>query len=241
MAIFLKECKDDWTDIECGELLVGMATGAVGLPFGVPPAPENPALARLPEQCLGCVSWAGTTSPAVNSRNRTEQLLAEPEIQNFLTQVGAAIRAGVKKQFPEEGPETRAAAAELADALPDNPPPSGCDLCHAGREAQGRCKAETAGGERARSGRGPAFTADCRSFRRLGMADSDIGMVVVLGDDAARSQGGRAEMGPTEPPTESDEEQTGRRQRREERRSLAGRSQRARADPADAPYSGGHD
>ena len=99
-------------------LLVGMATGAVGLPFGVPPAPENPALARaLPEQCLGCVSWAGTTSPAVNSRNRTEQLLAEPEIQNFLTQVGAAIRAGVKKQFPEEGPETRAAAAELADAL----------------------------------------------------------------------------------------------------------------------------
>ena len=36
---------------------------------------------RSPEGCLFCVSWAGTASPDANSRNQTEQLLAEPEVQ----------------------------------------------------------------------------------------------------------------------------------------------------------------
>ena len=38
-------------------LLVITATGAAGLPFGVPPAPDDPAVARaLPEGCLDFAS-----------------------------------------------------------------------------------------------------------------------------------------------------------------------------------------
>ncbi|MCE5269499.1 MAG: hypothetical protein LLG00_16605 [Planctomycetaceae bacterium] len=74
------------------------ATGGVGLPFGVPPTPEDPAMsAAAPEECLFYLSWAGTASPDPNSRNQTEQMLAEPEVQNFLTQIGHCMRRAAEK------------------------------------------------------------------------------------------------------------------------------------------------
>ncbi len=75
-------------------LLLSATTGGVGLPFGVPPTPEDPVLARaLPEQCLFCLSWAGTASPDPNSTNQTEQLLAEPEVQEFLSAAGRNVHS----------------------------------------------------------------------------------------------------------------------------------------------------
>ena len=73
-----------------GTLLLS-ASGGLGLPFGVPPTPEDPKLARVaPEECLFYLSWAGTASPDPKSANQTEQLLAEPEVQNFFKQIDRA-------------------------------------------------------------------------------------------------------------------------------------------------------
>ncbi len=78
-------------------LLVSAVVGGVGLPFGVPPAPEDPMMGRVaPEKCLFHLSWAGTASPDAKSSNQTEQLLAEPEVQHFLKQIGTLIANKVK-------------------------------------------------------------------------------------------------------------------------------------------------
>ena len=51
-----------------------------------------------PEDCLFYLSWAGTASPDPKSTNQTEQLLAEPEVQNFFVQIDSAIRQMIEKQ-----------------------------------------------------------------------------------------------------------------------------------------------
>lgn len=84
-------------------LLVSAVVGGVGLPFGVPPAPEDPMIDRVaPEKCLFYLSWAGTASPDAKSENPTEQLLAEPEVQRFLTQLGAIVAGKLKESLAEK-------------------------------------------------------------------------------------------------------------------------------------------
>jgi hypothetical protein len=87
-------------------ILLMATTGGMGLPFGVPPAPEDPAIARaVPEECLYCLSWAGTAAPDPKSANQTEQLLAEQEVQYFLKKIdhltGYVPAAEVKSQGKE--------------------------------------------------------------------------------------------------------------------------------------------
>ena len=53
-----------------------------------------------PEKCLFYLSWAGTASPDLTSPNQTEQLLAEPEVQNFLKQMRVGLRAAMIKSWP---------------------------------------------------------------------------------------------------------------------------------------------
>lgn len=79
------------------------ATEGVGLPFGIPPMAEVPAIARVaPEQCLFYLSWAGTASPDPKSSNQTEQLLAEPEVQNFLRQIERSLKKTVEESTTDE-------------------------------------------------------------------------------------------------------------------------------------------
>jgi hypothetical protein len=90
------------------------AVGGTGLPFGVPPAPADPVIAlATPEQCLFCASWAGTASPDPKSSNQTERLLAEPEVQDFLTQVGRLIDRTT--QNPAGDAETKGVVDELVN------------------------------------------------------------------------------------------------------------------------------
>ncbi len=92
-------------------MLIGLGGGA-GLPLGVPPAPEDPTLARIaPEQCLYYTSWAGMAEPDPASENQTEQLLAEPEVRHLLNEIGRLIETGVRRQVGREGPQ----AEKLAD------------------------------------------------------------------------------------------------------------------------------
>ncbi len=89
--------------------------GGLGLPLGVPPAPEDPLLARIaPEPCLFYASWAGVAEPDPTSKNQTERLLAEPEVRQFVREVERHVRRAIRQAAQREGPE---AAALAEDAI----------------------------------------------------------------------------------------------------------------------------
>ncbi len=107
-------------------LLVSAVVGGMGLPLGVPPATEDPVLSRVaPEQCLFYLSWAGTASPDPKSANQTEQLLAEPEVQNFLTQTAAIISSAKRDAAEPSGfiPAMDANTTEFARCVLPIPAP----------------------------------------------------------------------------------------------------------------------
>ena len=86
-------------------ILLGLGGGA-GLPLGIPPAPEEPVLAKVaPEECLFYTSWAGTAQPDPNSENQTEQLLAEPEIRQMLAEIEQRIKTGLREAAQSEDPD----------------------------------------------------------------------------------------------------------------------------------------
>jgi hypothetical protein len=94
------------------------ATGDRGLPFGVPPMPEDATLARIaPEETLFYLSWAGVAAPDPKSVNQTEQLLAEPEVQNFLRQIDHAFRASMEKNMQHLSDEEKQMAAFGSECL----------------------------------------------------------------------------------------------------------------------------
>ncbi len=72
--------------------IVLMFLGGFGLPLGVPPQAENPAMQYVaPEQCLLYSTWAGMAKPDSTSANQTEQLFAEPEVQAFAASLDKTI------------------------------------------------------------------------------------------------------------------------------------------------------
>lgn len=69
-----------------------MGGGFAGVPLSVPPLPEDPVLARVaPDECLAYLTWSGMAAPKAASKNQTEQLLAEPEVQAMFRQIERAI------------------------------------------------------------------------------------------------------------------------------------------------------
>ena len=65
-----------------------MLGGGLGLPLGVPPLPEDPALARIaPQECLAYFASAGMATANPKSPNHTEQLFAAPEIQRLVAEL----------------------------------------------------------------------------------------------------------------------------------------------------------
>ncbi len=73
------------------------------IPLGIPPAPPDPALARVaPQKCVLYVSWAGAAAPDPKSTNRAERFLADPEIQHLRTEafrrfqglIGSLVKTG---------------------------------------------------------------------------------------------------------------------------------------------------
>ncbi len=73
-----------------------MFLGGLGLPLGIPPQPENPAMSYVaPEKCLAYTTWSGLADPNPESENHTEKLLAEPEVQRFMMALNAALTKGL--------------------------------------------------------------------------------------------------------------------------------------------------
>ncbi len=81
-------------------LLLG---GGGGLPLGVPPLPEDPVLARVaPEECLVYASCSGMATPDAKSKNQTEQLLAEPEVQRLWSEIERVMVAKIGEGAPQQ-------------------------------------------------------------------------------------------------------------------------------------------
>jgi prepilin-type processing-associated H-X9-DG protein len=92
-------------------VMLGLSGGG-GLALGVPSLPEDPVLAKVaPEECLFYTSWAGAAKPDPKSTNQTEQLLAEPEVQQMVAELERRIRSSLAEAAKREGPE----AAVLVD------------------------------------------------------------------------------------------------------------------------------
>ncbi len=100
-------------------LLLG---GGSGLPISLPPLPEDPALARIaPEECLLYMNWSGMATPNAKSQNQTEQLLAEPEVQEAVVQIERAILGGIEKNSPPQQAETAREAIRWGEKLLTRP------------------------------------------------------------------------------------------------------------------------
>ena len=53
-----------------------------------------------PRECLWYFSWSGVGEPDPKSTNQTEQLLAEPEVRDFVRAVGKALATAIRKGAP---------------------------------------------------------------------------------------------------------------------------------------------
>ncbi|HEV2970461.1 MAG TPA: hypothetical protein VGY55_10755 [Pirellulales bacterium] len=79
-------------------LLMG---GQFGLPLGLPPLPEDPVLEQVaPEECLWYYHWSGVAEANPKSKNQTEQLLAEPEVKQFVEMLGKALAKALRRGAP---------------------------------------------------------------------------------------------------------------------------------------------
>jgi hypothetical protein len=105
-------------------VVLGAEPGGMGLPFGIPPGPEDPVIARVaPEKCLLYVNWAGTAAPNPNSPSQAEQLLAEPEVQVFFAAVDKCLKATFKSTVGDGKDDGEAPKDATKRAPAKKPPP----------------------------------------------------------------------------------------------------------------------
>jgi len=98
-------------------LLLMLLGGGFGMPSGVPPTAEDPLAAKVaPAECLFYASWAGTGTPDAASSNHTEQMLAEPEVQKFLTQ-GRSRILDLMRQSAANDPNAQQAMEDASTLL----------------------------------------------------------------------------------------------------------------------------
>jgi hypothetical protein len=97
------------------ELLIVVALGSpLGVPLSLPPLPEDPVLGQVaPKDCMWYFSSFGCAKPEKRSKNQTEQLLAEDEVQRFIHEIEARLKDALKRGAPG-GPEGQALAEDGA-------------------------------------------------------------------------------------------------------------------------------
>ncbi len=90
--------------------------GGFGLPLGIPPAAEDPLMYRVaPEECLFYATWSGIATPDAQSANQTEQLLAEPEVQQFVAGIEQQIRKAILATAEREGEQAVPIAKDVTE------------------------------------------------------------------------------------------------------------------------------
>ena len=92
-----------------------MLSSSAGLPVGVPPAPEDPRMARMaPQECLFYATWSGTAKADSGQANQTEQLFAEPQLRTFVSRIEKLLITKLQTNFARKN----SADAVLAEHLP---------------------------------------------------------------------------------------------------------------------------
>ncbi|HZZ72161.1 MAG TPA: hypothetical protein VFE24_07900 [Pirellulales bacterium] len=84
-------------------ILVALLGGSVGAPISIPPLPEDPVMSQAaPSDCLWYFSWSGAAEANSKSKNRTEQLFAEPEVKNFCQALNTALKTAIENGAPQD-------------------------------------------------------------------------------------------------------------------------------------------
>lgn len=97
-------------------LVIWTSMAGLGLPLGIPPAPENPVMQQVaPEKCVLYATWAATAQPDGKSANHTEQLLAEPEVRAFVQSLEKTIGTTLN-QYASQAEDAK--AKQLASVSP---------------------------------------------------------------------------------------------------------------------------
>jgi hypothetical protein len=107
-----------------GMLLLLFGGAFSGLPLGIPPGEFDPVMARVaPQECLFYVGWSGTAEPSAKSPNRTEQLLADPEVRRFVEELSRRLKAALQQGAGrgEQGRKLGEALPKLTHALMTRP------------------------------------------------------------------------------------------------------------------------
>ena len=86
----------------------------MGIPLGIPPAPDDPVMARFaPEECVFYTTWSASAAANPASKNQAEQMLAEPEVRQFVEHLEKWIRHSISQ------PASDRDASDLSDATFD--------------------------------------------------------------------------------------------------------------------------
>src|SRR6185295_20416176 len=95
-----------------------------GLPLAIPPGEFDPVMARVaPQECLFRVGWSGTAEPSAKSPNRTEQLLADPDVRRFVDELSRRLKEALQQGTGrgEQGRKLGEALPKLTHALVTRP------------------------------------------------------------------------------------------------------------------------
>ena len=86
----------------------------MGIPLGIPPAPDDPVMARFaPEECVFYTTWSASAAATAAGKNQAEQMLAEPEVRQFVEHLEKWIRRAVSQPVSDRD------ASALSDATFD--------------------------------------------------------------------------------------------------------------------------
>ena len=100
---------------QIGPWIFALTLGSgMGIPLGIPPAPDDPVMARLaPEPCAFYTTWSASATASPASKNQAEQMLAEPEVRQFVEHLEKWIRHSIKQSGSDHD------ASNLSDATID--------------------------------------------------------------------------------------------------------------------------
>jgi len=98
--------------------------GGFTVPLGLPPLPEDPVLQQVaPEECLWYLNWSGTAEPDAKSGNKAEQLLANPEVRYFRSELTKRISEAIAQNArgDERGKTAAVEATKLVTIILHRP------------------------------------------------------------------------------------------------------------------------
>ena len=100
------------------EIVMMMALGGSGGAAAGVPLSEDPLQAKIaPEECLYYVTWAELTKPDPSSANHTEQMLADPKVQQFIVNTQLSFFSALEMQAGQADERTQQSFSDMKELL----------------------------------------------------------------------------------------------------------------------------